>query len=164
MHVPLWHVSAPSHTVPFAHDVPFVLFVWLTPLTGSHASVVHGFPSSTVSGVPDVHVPLWHVSAPSHTVPFAHDVPFVLFVWLTPLTGSHASVVHGFPSSTTSGVPDVHAPLWHVSAPSHTVEFAHDVPFVTAGQAINTTSHVVTWHASEPEHVVEPHVRHTLSS
>ena len=40
-------------------------------------SVVHALPSLQLSGVPAVHVPLWQVSFPLHTVASAHEVPFV---------------------------------------------------------------------------------------
>jgi hypothetical protein len=128
---PDWQVSAPSHTVALGQAVPFATFVWLTPATGSHASAVHGFPSSTTSGVPGVQVPAWQVSPPLQTLASGQAVPFATFVWLTPVTGSQASAVHGFPSFTTGGVPGVQLPLWQVSAPSHTFPFGHPVPFAT---------------------------------
>jgi hypothetical protein len=130
---PAWQVSAPSHTFPFGHPVPFATFVCVTPATGSQASVVHGFPSFTTGGVPGVHTPAWQVSAPSHTVAFGHAVPFVTLVWVTPPTGSQASAVQGFPSLTTGGVPGVQTPAWQVSAPSHTVAFGQAVPFAATG-------------------------------
>ena len=43
----------------------------------------------------------------------------------------HVSVVHGLPSSQSSGVPAVQTPAWQVSFPLHTVPSGHGVPFAT---------------------------------
>jgi hypothetical protein len=84
--------------------------VWLTPVVALHASSVHASPSSTVSGVPDVHVPELQVSWPSHTVELSHAVPLETGVLLTPVTALQASVVHGLPSFTVIGVPATQTP------------------------------------------------------
>jgi hypothetical protein len=132
VHVPFWQVSTPLHTVPSAHDVPFATAAFWQPLAALQESMVHGLPSLQLSGVPVVQVPFRQVSAPLHTVPSAHDVPFVTAVCWQPRTGSQVSVVHGLPSSQLSGAPLTHSPPWHVSPPLQTVASPHDVPFVTA--------------------------------
>ena len=64
----------------------------------SHASTVHAFRSSQLTGVPSVHTPPRHVSAPSQKSPSSHDVPSAraVCVQCPPL---HASVVQAFASS-----------------------------------------------------------------
>jgi hypothetical protein len=99
------------HTVPSAHAVPFSTGVVWQPLAGLQLSVVHTFPSLHVSGVPAVQLPLWHVSAPLHTVPSGQAVPFGTGVVWQPLAGLQLSVVHTFPSLHVSGVPGVQLPL-----------------------------------------------------
>jgi hypothetical protein len=92
--------------------------------------VWHWSAAGHVTGLPFVQLPDWHVSPVVHAFPSLQDVPLETAVCDTPVTGSHASAVHGFPSSTTSGVPGVHVPPWQVSAPSHTVPFGHGVPSI----------------------------------
>jgi hypothetical protein len=123
------HVDTPAQTFP-PHVVPAATGVCVTPLIESHASVVHTLPSSIGSGVPAVHVPEpLHVSAPLQTFPSEHDEPAGAGVWLTPVAGLQLSVVHGFPSSTTGGVPATQVPVaLHVSAPLHALPSLHDVP------------------------------------
>ncbi len=103
-HVPAWHVSAPLHTFPSLHEVPFVTAACLQPATGSHVSVVHGFASLQLTGVPAAHAPAWQVSTPLHTFPSLHEVPSGSAVCLQPATGSQVSVVHTSLSSQLSGV------------------------------------------------------------
>jgi hypothetical protein len=98
------------------------------------------------SGVPAVHVPLWHVSAPLHASPSEQDVPFVTGVATQPVLGLHESVVHGLPSLQVSDVPAVHVPLWHVSAPLQALPSEHDVPFATAVFAHTPELHVSVVH------------------
>jgi len=130
--VPLWHVSVPLQGFVSPHGVPFGSVVCPQPVTASQVSVVHAFPSLQLSGVPAVHTPAWHVSAPLHTVASAHDVPLATGECWQPATASQPSVVHGFPSLQLRGVPAAHTPAWHVSAPLHTVASAHEVPLATA--------------------------------
>jgi hypothetical protein len=129
-HVPAaLHVSAPLHALPSEHDVPAGSGVCMTPVAGEQVSAVHGFPSSTIGGVPGKHAPVaLHVSAPLHTFPSEHDMP-AAGMCATPDIGSQLSIVHGFPSSTTSSVPATHAPVaLHVSAPLHALPSEHDAP------------------------------------
>src|SRR5947209_4738204 len=99
----------------------------------SQVSIVQGLASSQSSSVPAAQVPPWQVSRPLHALLSAHAVPFATGVCWQPLSGLHASTVHGFASSQRSGVPAVQVPPWQVSAPLHTVASAHDVPFATGG-------------------------------
>jgi hypothetical protein len=113
------------------HDRQLGIGVFVQPLTGLQESAVHALPSSQLSAVPAVHVPLWQVSAPLHTVPSAHEVPLARLACRQPVTGSQLSVVHALLSLQLSAVPAVHAPLWQLSAPLHTVASAQEVPFTT---------------------------------
>src|SRR5262249_39015162 len=105
--------------------------VWMQPLSASQESVVHAFPSLQLSGVPVVQRPLWQVSLPLHTVLSAQDVPLGTATCWQPTSALHESVVQGFWSSQTSGVPAVHEPAWQVSEPLQTLPSRHGVPFGT---------------------------------
>ena len=119
---------------PSLQVVPFGAAACWTPARASHVSTVHGLPSSNAGGAPLAHCPAaLHVSRPSQTVALSQAVPAVFGVWLTPVTGSQASTVHGFASSTTGGEPDVQVPAWQVSAPSQTVALLQEAPFGFAG-------------------------------
>src|SRR5262245_29906032 len=172
--VPLWQVSAPLHTVPSAHEVPLATGDVTQPRVGLHESFVQTFPSLQTSGVPAVQIPAWQVSAPLHTVPSAHDVPFATGVFRQPCTGSQLSFVHTLTSSQLRAVPAVHTPFTQVSFPLHTVASAQEVPFATAVfrqprtgsqesvvQALLSLQlsavpavHVPAWHVSAPLHTV----------
>src|SRR3989442_810545 len=93
---PARQTSTPLQRLPSLHEVPFGAAVCLQPAIGSQVSVVHVFPSLQLSAAPAVHTPAWHVSAPSHTLPSLHEVPFASAVCLQPATGSQVSVVQGF--------------------------------------------------------------------
>ena len=126
-------VSAPLQALPSEQLVPAATAVCVTPVDGAHASVVHGFASSTTGGAPEVHDPVaLHVSAPLHALPSLHDVPVATGVCMTPVDGAQASVVQGLPSSTTGGVPGVHvADALHVSAPLQALPSPQEVPAAT---------------------------------
>jgi hypothetical protein len=55
--VPLWQVSFPLQTSWSAHEVPSSTGALVQPSAASHASLVHGFESSQLGGVPGAHVP-----------------------------------------------------------------------------------------------------------
>jgi hypothetical protein len=131
VHTPPWQVSAPLQTSPSGHAVPFTTAVFVQPKTGSQLSVVHTLLSSQLRGVPAVHTPLWHVSAPLQTSPSAHEVPLSTGVFWQPEAGSQLSVVQTLPSSQLRGVPAVQTPAWQLSAPLHTSASAHAVPLGT---------------------------------
>jgi hypothetical protein len=76
VHTPAWQVSAPLQTLPSAQAVPFKTGVLEQPVAGLQLSVVHTLPSLQLSGVPEVHVPLWQVSTPSQASPSLHEEPF----------------------------------------------------------------------------------------
>jgi len=115
---PVTQVSAPLHRSASAHDVPSTADANTQPVAGRQEFVVHGLLSSHESGVPVLEqVPLTHVSLPSHRSASAHDVPsFTGGNRQPPVAGLHELVVHGLPSSHTTGVPDAeHTPAVHVS-------------------------------------------------
>src|SRR5438132_14137811 len=127
MQIPDRHVSAPLHTLPSLHEVPFTTAGCRQPVTGSQVSVVHGFPSSQLSAVPEVHTPDRHVSAPSRTLPSLHEVPFASAVCRQPFSGSQASAVHGLLSLQLSAVPAPQTEARRVGAPLHGSPSRHDV-------------------------------------
>src|SRR5438093_98003 len=130
--VPDRHVSAPLHTLPSLHEVPFASAVRRHPLSGSQVSVVHGLLSLQLSAVPAVQVPARHVSLPSHALPSLHVPSFARALPWQPVSGSQVSVVHGLLSLQLRAAPAVQIPDRHVSAPLHTFPSLHDVPFATA--------------------------------
>ena len=91
-------------------------------------SVVQGLASAQLRADPGVQAPAWQVSAPLHTFPSLHDVPFATARLRQPATGSQLSVVHGLLSLQLSGAPGEHTPSWQVSAPLHTFPSPHEVP------------------------------------
>jgi hypothetical protein len=113
------------------HDWQPPIGVFVHPLMGLQASVVHASLSLQLRAVPAVQVPLWHVSAPLQTLPSVHDVPLATLLAVHPVAGLQLSVVQGLPSLHVSGVPAVQAPLWHVSAPLQRLPSGHAVPLVT---------------------------------
>jgi hypothetical protein len=136
--VPGWHAPEASHvSLPLQRSKslqlePAVRGVWATPLVGSQLSSVHGLPSSTVTGVPAVQLPLWQVSAPLQRLASAQLVPSTAGVWVTPSVGEQASVLQGLPSSTLRVDPAVHVPeTSQVSLPLQALPSLHDVPAAT---------------------------------
>ena len=126
------HVSAPLHTLPSLHEVPLKTAGCWQPATGSQMSVVHGFPSSQLRDEPAVQMPARQVSAPLHTLPSLHEVPFASAACWQPASGSQASAVHGLLSLQSRAVPAAQTPNWQVSAPSQALPSLHEVPFGSA--------------------------------
>jgi len=126
-------VSLPLQAFESAHDVPAATGVCVMPATGSQASAVHGLPSSSAGGVPATQAPEpLQVSAPLQAFVSAHDVPEGAGTCVIPAMASHASTVHGFPSSRLGGVPGWQAPAAsQVSLPLHAFESAQEVPAAT---------------------------------
>ena len=149
VHVPLWHVSLPLHTVASAHDVPLATFTFAQPVAGLQLSVVHAFESLQLRGVPGTHVPLWQVSPPLHRFASAQDVPFVTCVVVQPVAGLQPSVVHTFESLQLSAVPAVHTPAWQVSAPLHRLASPQEVPLATTVLAHTPVLHTSSVHGFE---------------
>jgi hypothetical protein len=149
-------VSAPLQALLSLHDVPAATGEWVTPVVGSHASVVQGLPSLMAGGVPATHVPdVLQVSAPLHALLSVHDVPAATGVCVTPADGLHASVVQELPSSTVGGVPATHAPdALHVSAPLHAFPSEHAVPFATGVCVHAPEVHASLVHALASSHDV----------
>ena len=132
VHVPVeLQVCVPVQTFVDPHEVPVATGVCETPVCGSHASVVHGFPSSTTGAEPWTHVALEsQVYAPTQRFELsAQALPVGSGVCETPFCGSQESTVHGFPSSTTSGGLWMHdPPPLHTNAPVHTSLEPQTVP------------------------------------
>ena len=57
LQAPAWQVSPPLHWLPSLHEAPSALLVNVQPLDGLHESLVHGFTSLHVSGVPAAQAP-----------------------------------------------------------------------------------------------------------
>jgi hypothetical protein len=123
----------PSQASELAQLVPVATGVWVTPATASHASVVHGFPSSVGSGVPGVQAPDSHVSEPLHTVASLQAVPFGFSGFeQVPLEGLHAPASwHSSLAAQVTGVPAVHVPAWQVSPCVQAFSSLHAVPSET---------------------------------
>src|SRR5690242_13875642 len=88
-----------------------------------------------MTGVPCVHVPAWQVSAPLQALASAHEVPFGLAgSEQRPVLGSQTPALwHWLLATQVTGVPGVHVPAWHVSAPLQALASAHEVPLGLGG-------------------------------
>lgn len=134
-------------------------FVCTQPVVGSQPSLVQGFPSSQESGPPATHFPLWHVSPTVHAEPSLQE-SVSSATNVQPLTGSQESFVHGFPSSQSSGTPDVHVVPLHASTPLHTLPSEHPVPGGTAAcvhvPVLPQASVVQGFVSAHPAHAAPP--------
>ena len=83
------------------------------------------------------------------TFPSEQAVPFATLVAVQPVVGLQASVVHGFESLQTSGVPAVQAPLWQVSAPLQRLLSAHDAPLGRTALVHTPVTQVTVVHGFE---------------
>jgi hypothetical protein len=169
--------SVPSHAFPFEQLVPAATGVWLTPVTGSHSSAVHGFSSSVDAGEPATHAPDWHESATVHASSSEHAEPFGFAGFeQTPVAGLHVPASWHWSSAVqTTGVPSVQTPeALQVSAPSQASESAQLVPVATGVWVTPATAsqasvvhgfpssvdggvpgvQVPAWQVSEPLHTV----------
>src|SRR3972149_491207 len=111
VHTPSLQMSPKVQASPSSQGL--LLFVNVHPLTESHVSSVHTFPSLQELGAPDVHTPSLQMSTKVQAFPSSQGA--ILFVFVHPLTESQASSVHILPSSQGIGAPDVHTPLLQVS-------------------------------------------------
>jgi len=84
---------------------------------------VHTFPSLQLSGVPPTQRPPEQTSPVVHRLPSSHGL--VLFVWVQPVAGSQASVVHGLPSSQLPPAWPTHAPFTQASFTVHALLSSH---------------------------------------
>jgi hypothetical protein len=85
----------------------------MQPFAGSHASSVHGLPSSQDGVGPARQTPKLHVSCSVHAFPSSHGA--VLFAWTQPLAGLHESSVHALLSLQFNAGPPAQAPFAHRS-------------------------------------------------
>jgi hypothetical protein len=97
------------HTLASGHEEPSGRGEVRQPTVGLQLSVVHGLPSLQARGVPAMHMPVWQVSAPLHTLASGHEEPSGT-TGLLQAPSVQMSLVHGLPSAqsafTTQG--------WHV--------------------------------------------------
>ena len=98
---PPLHASGVVHAFPSLQGA--VLFALTQPIDGLHESLVHTLPSLQFSAGPATQMPPLHASGVVHAFPSLHGA--VLFTWTQPVTGWHASSVHGLPSSQVAGAP-----------------------------------------------------------
>jgi hypothetical protein len=89
--------SAPLQRLESEQVVPGGTGKCCTPAAGLQLSAVQGLPSSSGGGVPELQVPVaLQVSSPLQRSASSQRVPAGRGLWVTPLDGSQASVVHGF--------------------------------------------------------------------
>ena len=160
VHVPVWQVSAPLHWSPSEQEAPLGLAGfehW--PLDGSQEPASwHESLAAQVTGVPDVQVPAWQVSAPLHWSLSAQEVPFGLLGFeQVPVAGSHVPAPWQVSLATqVTDVPGVQVPAWHVSAPLHWSLSAQEVPFGLLGfehWPFDGLHVPASWHESLARHV-----------
>jgi hypothetical protein len=94
------HVSPDVHALPSLHG--FVFATFKQPVAMLQESSVHTLPSLQLSGIPALHEPPPHTSAPLHAFPSPHGD--VLFAKTHPLAGLQESSVQPFMSAQTIGV------------------------------------------------------------
>src|SRR4051812_36236307 len=78
-HDPATHRSPTLQMFPSSHALLSGSEAFLQPVSGSHVSFVHWFPSLHETLGPAVHAPLWHESFCVQTSPSVHPVPSTLF-------------------------------------------------------------------------------------
>jgi hypothetical protein len=113
----------PASQNPLPHTLPWGAKAAVQPLLLSQPSVVHGFPSSQVIGVP-AHLPAEQRS------PWVHALPSLQVpgkgAWTQPLNASHTSRVHTEPSSQLMAWP-LHAPSPQMSLALQALPSSHGV-------------------------------------
>jgi hypothetical protein len=132
VHAPLWQVSTPLQALPSVQVVPFATTTFWQPEAGTQESVVHGFESLQLGGVPAAQAPAWQVSAPLQVSPSLHGLPLATAVWRQPPAPSQVSVVQGLLSLQSRPPPGAHTPAWQSSSPLQALPSGHGVPFGTA--------------------------------
>ncbi len=145
LQVPVLQVSAVVHGL--ASSQAARLLVCVQPSLTSHASLVHGLPSSQLGATPPLHRPPLHESPVVHALASSHSAVLLLTkqpVWLLQL-----SVVQGFLSSQTVGSPGWQLPPWHAS------------PLVQALLSVHATV-LLVW--VQPPTKVQPSSVHRLPS
>jgi hypothetical protein len=116
--VPALHALA-AQTSPWVQALPSLHGALLAtlaqaPLRGSQLSLVQGLASSQLLALPALHALPAQKSLRVQALPSLHAAVFAL-VWHAPLTGLHASVVHGLPSLQSVALPALHPPPPHTS-------------------------------------------------
>jgi hypothetical protein len=98
-------------------------------------STVHALPSSTFTGVPGVHEPVWQVSEPLHWSPSEQGAPsgFVGLVHCPVEASQVPASWHASIALQVTGAPGLQEPAWQVSEPLQALPSPHEVPFGLAG-------------------------------
>jgi hypothetical protein len=132
--VPDWQVSRPLQGSRSPQVCPLGTGVKVHPVAASQPSVVHGLPSSHVSG--SLTHP-WDTQR-SLTVQAEESVQSAsvlqhpaMVCTVQPVLESQPSTVQAFPSSQVGGVPGVQVPPWQVSVPLHTLPSPQPIPSTT---------------------------------
>ena len=86
-----------------------------TPSPGVQASVVQGFASEQLRGLPALHTPWSHTSPKVHKLPSSQGPPNSGVNTQAPVLGSQPSVVQGWLSLQALAPPMVHTPFLHAS-------------------------------------------------
>ena len=115
---PTAHVSFAVHALPSSHAA--VVLTWLhKPVALTQLSVVHALLSLQLSAGPGTHAEPLHTSPTVQPLPSEHGCVFAVCV--QPATASHASFVHGLPSSQLNQEPATQLPAWQASPTEHTL-------------------------------------------
>ena len=120
-HMPPEHVSPVVHASPSSQGS--VLSTFRQPRTESQESSVQGLASSQSGAAPPTQTPAAQVSPVVQALPSSHDS--MLSTLTQPRTESHESLVHGLPSSQSSGAPPTHDPPEQVSSIVHASPSSH---------------------------------------
>lgn len=125
VHLAPEHVSTNVHALPSSHAA--VVLAVVQPLAGSHPSLVHGFASSQSKLLTATHAPTLQKSPVVHALSSVHAPSTA--VWVHPDAATHASSVHTFLSSQSTGAP-AQVPLPQVSAVVQALASSHGTPLV----------------------------------
>jgi len=116
---------------PSSHS-PEVSVCW-QPEPGRHESAVQAFPSSQFVDPPPEQLPPLQASPEVQALPSSHGL--LLLVCVHPVPESHASVVHGLPSSQLTAGPPWHEPPLHASLEVQASPSLHDAELLVCPQA-----------------------------
>jgi len=97
---------------------------FLHPVSVSHVSVVHPFPSSQLFGALPTQTPALQRSPMVHSLPSSQGRPSSMTIWVhSPVDGTQAAFLHGlFPASgqtTTEEAGTLQVPKRHFTVPLH---------------------------------------------
>ena len=124
-----WHTSFSVQSSPSSQAFPASGVLLHAPLPASHASTVHGLPSSHTFASPVQLPTLEQTSLVVHALPSSHDCPVFAVFWHAslPSEATHMSDVHALLS--LQSVSTLH---WQVQAPAAHEPLLHLSPVVQA--------------------------------